>query len=828
MGPHNLPRQPTRLVGRRNDIDLARQRLLDPNVRLLTLSGPGGVGKTRLALAVAATVLDEFCDGAFFVDLATVTDPDLVVAAISAVLGVVDGDDYSLDDRLRRLLREKRTLLILDNFEQVVDAAPVLVDLLAGTSFLKLLVTSRSVLRVGWEHEFPVPPLALPDPAAGSHLEAAKASPAVMLFVDRARAVKPDFRIDARNAGTITAICSRLDGLPLAIELAAARIKLLAPRTMLSWLERAAGRSPFQLLTTGRKDLPPRHLALWTEIDWSYRLLDPDEQAFFRRLAVFVGDVSLEAAEVIRGEEPGAGLGISEARSTLELLESLVDKSLLFRRIPATPDNGSGRHAEAAEERSAPRLDDSDARSELVFRDETRFAMLQTIREFALVQLATRGELEATRRRHAMLFVDLAARAEREIAGVEQATALDRLEREHDNLRAALAWSLENDSTTAVRLAGHLWRFWEIRGHFREGRRWLEAALDRAGDAGMELRAKAWMGLGTMAWRQTDYVAAATFHAKSLALYQNLGDWHGVARALNNLGAQAQNLRDLDRARSLLEQSLTVAREVGDADVSIMSLVNLAMIAMDRRDYVSARSRLEQALDLSREVRNARYTAVILEDLGETLHHQGDLRGALARLGESLQLAWSLAASSDVAFGLEEIAGVFADLGHDVKAARLFGAAEAIRDAINSPVPPTHRAQYYDRQVASLRKCLGIDAFASAWADGRRLAPRQAVEYALEAAAMDGPSGGAGEEASRSSRMAGLLTHREREVATLIAHGRTNREIAERLLITEGTAANHVLHILNKLGFRSRSEIAAWAVAHGLRDDLVPRSVRTG
>lgn len=824
MGLHNLPSQPTRLVGRQNELALARQCLLDPSVRLLTLSGPGGVGKTRLALAVAASVLEAFPDGVFFVDLAPVTDPSLVVTAVAQALGVCEDGDHSIDDQVSRLLRDRRGLLVLDNFEQVVDAAPVLVDLLANTSFLKLLVTSRSVLRVGWEHEFPVPPLALPDVSAASTLEAARASPAVMLFVERARAVKPDFRIDARNARTIVGICSRLDGLPLAIELAAARIKVLAPTAMLAWLEREAGHSPFQLLTTGRRDLPPRHLALWTEIDWSYRLLDPAEQAFFRRLAVFVGDFSLDAAEFLRGDDLSNSPEGAEARGALDLIESLVDKSLLFRRTPAPTDYGQGGRAVAAPGSLARRLSEPGATRDLALRDEPRFAMLQTIREYALERLVASGEIDSTRRRHALLFVRLAERADREITGARQVAALDRLEREHDNLRAALAWCLENDPETAVRLAGHLWRFWEIRGHFREGRRWLEAALARAGDARMELRANALVGLGTMAWRQTDYTAAARFHAESLALYQRLGDLHGVARAFNNLAAQAQNLRDLDRAASLLEQSLAVAREIGDADVSIMALVNLGMIAMERRDYGDARKRLDEALDLSREIRNVRYTAVILEDLGETLHHQGDLPGALARLGESLRLAWTLESSNDVAFCLEELAGVFADLGHAVKAARLFGAAEAIRDAISSPVPPTHRAQYYDRQVASLRNRLGLEAFGGAWDDGRRLSPRQAVEYALEAPSCEGADGDAGARLSRSSRLADPLTHREREVATLIAHGRTNREIAERLLITEGTAANHVLHILNKLGYRSRAEIAAWAVAQGLRDDLAPWS----
>ncbi len=788
------------------------------------MTGPGGVGKTRLALATAEAVADLFDDGVFFVDLATVTAPSLVVWAIADALGLREAGECAREEQLCRELRDKCTLIVLDNFEQVVEAAPSLANLLGRTSSLKLLVTSRRILHAGWEHEFPVPPLALPDAAAGSPLEAAQTSPAVTLFVDRARAVAPDFRLHSGNARTVTEICSRLDGLPLAIELAAARIKLLSPATMLAWLQGESGRSPFHVLTTERQGLPPRQHTLWAEIDWSYQLLSPSEQAFFRRLAVLVGDFSLEAAELVAGAGPDDSSGDPTTRGTLDLLESLLDKSMLVRRGPnaSTP---------ARIDRLLPTSKGNvwtegrlEAVGEEVRGEETRFAMLQTIREYARERLLASAELDSTYRRHATWCLALVEKAEQQLIGAEPVTALDRLEREHDNLRAALAWTVENDPELALRLAGHLWRFWEVRGHFQEGRQWLEAALAHGAAARMDLRAKAWMGAGTMAWRLGDYRSAETYHRESLALYQRLGDLHGVARACNNLGAQAQNLGNRDQATQLLERSLAVARQIGDADVAIMALVNLGTIAMERRDYQVARQRFEEALDLSREVRHARYTAVVLEDLGETLHHLGDLRGALDRLGESLRLAWAIDARGDTAFCLEEMAGLFADLGYPVKAVRLFGAAEAIRDTLGSPVPPAHRVQYYDREVASLRRQLGTATFASAWTDGRRLSARQAVEYALE---LPGSSPGAKKAAvgtGQSARTASRLTHREREVATLIAHGRTNREIAERLLITEGTAANHVLHILTKLGCHSRAEIAAWAVAQGLRDDFVLES----
>ena len=430
--PNNLPLQPTPLVGREREVAEITDRVRSEEVRLLTLTGPGGTGKTRLALQAAADLLEEFEDGVFFVALATITDPELVPSTIAGPLGVKESAEQPLIESLKSYLQEKHLLLVLDNFEQVVQEAPVVGELVAACPKLKALATSRTPLRLYSEQEYPIPPLALPDPKLLPPVKVLTQYEAVRLFVERARAVKADFSVTNENAPAVAEICARLDGLPLAIELAGARIRMLSPQAMLTRLG-----NRLKLLKGGARDLPTRQQTLRGAIDWSYDLLEEEEKTLFGRLSVFSGGRTLEAIEEICDPE-----GDLDA---LEGVESLLQKSLLRR------EEGVG--------------------------GESRFVMLETVHEYARERLEASDEAEETRRLHAEYFLALAEEAEPELSGADQLACLERLEAEHDNLRAALSWSLEKEPETALRLAGALARFWEMRARFLEGSSWLEAAL---------------------------------------------------------------------------------------------------------------------------------------------------------------------------------------------------------------------------------------------------------------------------------------------------------------------------------------------------------------
>ncbi|HUG17114.1 MAG TPA: tetratricopeptide repeat protein, partial [Thermomicrobiales bacterium] len=554
--PHNLPLQPTDLIGRERELHEAPILAGDSDTRLATLTGPGGMGKTRLALHAAAEVVDTFDDGVFFVALATVTDPDLVAPTIANTLGVRESGGQSLLQTLREYLAGKHMLLVLDNFEQITPAAPLVAELLAYCPRLKILVTSRVRLNLRGEREYPLPPLGLPAPGAAPDVEQALECPAIQLFVARASAASPAFALTESNVADVVDICRRLDGWPLAIELAAARSRLLNPRAMLSRLGRR-----LDLLTGGQRDLPDRHQTLRGTIDWSYDLLTPGQRALFRRLSVFSGGWSLEAAESVAGDG---------SFDTLDDLTSLIDHSL-------------ARRTEASDE------------------DEPRFGMLESIAAYGTEQLEAHGETREYRERHARCFTDLAQEASRFLDRAGQDRWLDQLDLEHDNLREALRWQEENDALEGLKLGALLWPFWLSRGYLTEGRAHLDTllALPGARAASVE-RAMALAGAAMLAQRQDDYQAATGLSEQALALFDTLGEQRGKATPLVCLGTVAYKQGDFARAASLFEQCLAVARETGDEQNVILAIRNLGLVALMRGDIEQATGMLEESLTLAR------------------------------------------------------------------------------------------------------------------------------------------------------------------------------------------------------------------------------------
>jgi predicted ATPase/class 3 adenylate cyclase len=739
----NLPAQPTPLIGRAREVAAVRELLLSASSRLVTLSGPGGVGKTRLALQAATELAEAFADGVCFVALASIGDPALVALSIAQALGIKETDAQSPAERIAEHLRRKQILLVLDNFEQVIDAAPLLADLLAAAPQLRLLVTSRAVLRVSGERELAVPPLALPERGHLPPLEELSQYEAIALFTQRAQAVSPGFQLTAGTAPAVAQICAQLDGLPLAIELAAARTKLLAPHALLARLH-----SRLALLTGGQRDLPARQQTLRSAIDWSYELLDAGMRALFMRLGVFAGSFSLAAAEAIASELSTENRGLRNSSehsilhpsfSMLHLIEALVDQSLL---------------------RQAPGSD-----------EEPRFALLETIREYALERLESSGEAEQLRRRHALYYLALAEAAEPELLGAEQSAWLPRLDVEHDNLQAALAWCQTDagDVELGLRLCDALWCYWEIRGLLQEGRRWLEGMLALA-PGRTALRAAALTGAGGLAFNQGDYAAACALHDESLQIRRELGDRRGIAVSLGNLGNVALEQGDLGAARARYEDGLAIMRELDDTWLIATVLHNLGNVAREQGDYAVARARYEESLAIMRGVGDKRSLARSLHDLGHLALEQDDDRRATALLEESLALFREMADRQDSAFALyylglvacrrqdytaaralyqeslqirrelgdrrgiaqslAGLAGVARALGRIERSARLLGAAEAILEAMGGCLDTLDRA-IYERTVGLVRAELDAAALAASWAEGRRMPLEQIVGYAL-------------------------------------------------------------------------------------------------
>ncbi|HEX2281055.1 MAG TPA: tetratricopeptide repeat protein, partial [Thermomicrobiales bacterium] len=689
--PTNLPAETTTFIGREEEIQTIRERLLDPTVRLVTLVGPGGVGKTHLALRVARDVLPEFEDGVFFVRLAPIHDPALIIPTVAQTLGLHDTGDDAAFGAVFEHLKNKHLLLLLDNFDHLIDASPQLAQLLSICPQLKILVTSREAPRLRGNQVIAVTPLDVPDLERLPSMDELAGFESVHLFVERARETDPDFDLTEENAASVAAIAHRLDGLPLAIELAAARIRLFSPQALLARLDRR-----LQLLTSGPKDLPARQQTLRGTVAWSYDLLEPAEQALFRRLAVFQGGFTLTAAEAICCDP-----GDLDANDVVLGLDSLVSKSLV-RRVSISGDLG-----------------------------EPRFGMLQTIREYGLEQLTLAIEAEETRRRHASYYVALAERAEPQLLGSEQATWLWILDRDHDNLRAALSWAYEaHNVDLGLRLAGALWPFWDVHGYFFEGRGWLDRLLEWDGPPG--LRAKVLTGAGTFAWSQGNYDRATTLHGEALDLYREIEDRVGIAFALNNLGVQAIAQEDYDRASALLDESLTVYREQGNEHGIADVLNNRGLAAQYQGDLTRAEALYGESLELRRKLGDDQRVADAVYNLGEIAYYQHDYGRAWDLYYESLVLRRELGSRWGAALCFAALAGVAAALEEYERAARLAGVARALLEATGYSLDSTEAARFAQTSHA-IRANLGDAACNRLLAEGRLMSIDEAIDYGLGA-----------------------------------------------------------------------------------------------
>lgn len=685
--PNNLPLEPTPFIGRSSELGEILNLIHRPSVRLLTLTGAGGTGKTRLALQVGAALLDEFPDGVFFVSLATVSEPELVLPTIVQSLEIPEQTGASPDEVLRNALREKKLLLVLDNFEQVRTAAPDLTTLLAACPGLRILVTSRAVLNEYGEYSFDVPPLSVPDPRHLPALGAISQYESVELFIERARAIRAGFEVTAENAPAIAEICHRLDGLPLAIELAAARVRILPPQAIMTRLE-----SRLSFLTGRMRGRPERQSTLRSTIEWSYDLLTPDERRLFARLAVFVGGCTLDAAEVVG--TAGNALDIDP----LDGIGALVENSLMRQ----------------------------------VGDDEPRFIMLETIREYALSGLESEPDAGDIRAAHASYYLEFAERSDAALRGPEQGEWLRRLDAEHDNLRAALAWFLEDgDGELGLRLAGALWRFWWSRGYLSEGRVWLERMLAR-GSGSPDARATALNGLANIAWSQGKLDEAEGLYREALALRRQVGSEVGIAGSLNNLGLVTEQRGDFVGAATWYRQALEAARAVGDTWTTALVLGNLGGVLTVEGQTEEATTALEESLLLWRGIGDRASEGRVLNNLMNMALEEGTYGRAAALQRESLSLYRDLGHLENVAICLEGAARILTAVEKFGDAVALWGSAEALRQALGQPIPPVN-GEERETFLEKARSWLGPHDFDLAWTEGMTLTPAGAGERALHA-----------------------------------------------------------------------------------------------
>ena len=728
---NNLPMQPTPLVGREREIEEIVEQLRSDQVRLLTLTGPGGTGKTRLALQAGADLLEEFEDGVFFVALAAITDPALVAPTVVRTLGLTERGAQPPEELLTGYLRDGQTLLLFDNFEQILDSAPLLDELLYTAPNLKILVTSRTPLSLYGEHEFPVPPLSLPDPSSLVTLESLARYEAIRLFVERAKAVRPNFALTQENAPAVAEICARLDGLPLAIELAGARVRMLPPQAL---LQRLSNR--LKLLKGGPRNLPARQRTLRATIDWSYELLTEEEKQLLGRLSVFFGGCTLEAIEALCDVEGHFPM------DTLEGVSSLLEKSLL-------------RQEEGPE-------------------GEPRFVMLEVVQEYAREKLEESGAVQEIKRAHAEHYLALAEEADPELKGPDQLEWIRRLETEHDNMRVALRWAHQRGETElALRLGGALWWFWFVRGYYDEGRRWLEGALTANGRGSVESRAMALAGIGALALEQgdldraeeacqeglelfveevsagseaklylllslghvaldrEDHSRATELFEESLALSREMGHGWGLARSVMALATVTHKQGDLKRATELYEESMDLFRDQGDKRGLARCLNNLGLEVYSLGDLGRAAKLTAESVSLMRELGAGADTALALCNLGWMALLQNDFHGTADFYEESLNLAWDTGMKPIVLPILEGYACMAGARGEARRAARLWGAAQVLHEAKGIP-RDIDWLEEADERISDIRLRMDEQAWEGALAKGRAMTLEEAVAYALE------------------------------------------------------------------------------------------------
>lgn len=839
----------TPFIGREQEQHALCQLLRQSEIRLVTLTGTGGVGKTRLALQIAAELRENFANGVYFVPLAALQNPEDVLVAIAQSLGLWEVADLPLEEQVENSLREKHVLLLLDNFEQVIAAAPQLVRLLTSCSQLHLLVTSRATLHLSCEHEFLLPPLLVPDLTHSSTNEDLARVASVRLFVERARTVQPDFQLTPSNTLTIAEICARLDGLPLALELAAARIKLLPP---LALLRRLSHR--LEILTAGARDLPIRQQTLRNTLQWSYDLLTEEEQRLFRWLSIFVGGCTLEAAEAIYPADNGY------TSVVLEGVASLLDKSLVQQK-----------------EREG---------------EEPRFVMLETIREFGLECLHRHGELEAARRAHAGYYLEMGEAAEPHFLGPSQLMWFDRLEKELDNLRAILKVDPgggTEEVELALRLASALFYFWYGRSHLREGRSFLEHHLASNYTIAASIRLKALVVLQAIMWTQNDARGLEQVAQEALALAQ--GDQFNMTLAMNVRGvAMMLERRDYPKAQACLEEVLASARVLDDRTLLLKAFLNLGRLALFQRDAsraiacleevlalynvtgdkvmragalsllaraellqdnaIRARMLLEEGLTIFREIGNNWGAALTLSLLGQSAFQQKEMSQAMAFLTEGSQLAhevgdrriiahacllqasgatlqrdytlarqhyeegltiaFSIEHAGFIASGLKGLGCVAAAQGLFTWAAVLWGNAESLHESQSVAIP----RDLYEHMVSTVRTRLGRSNFDKIMAEGHSMTAEQA--FASHLTVSPGEAETSPTISAHSASYPAGLTRREVEVLRLVTEGLTDAQVAERLVISHRTVTTHLTAIYNKLGINSRAAAARFATEHRL------------
>ena len=825
-GKHNLPAPRTSFVGREREMVEVKRILA--MTRLLTLTGAGGSGKTRLALEVARDLVSIYPDGAWLVTLAELSEGDLVARAVATALQVPERPGQPLTDTLVEALEAKELLLVLDNCEHLVEAAARLVDtLLDSCPHLAVLATSREPLGISGEVNWSVPLLSLPAKAdeksnGEATIEGLMLSEAVRLFLDRARLRLPDFQLTQQNAGAVAMVCRKLGGIPLAIELATARMGTLAVEQVAQRLEVS-----LDILGSANRTAAPRQQTLRATIDWSYELLAEVEQKLFERFSVFAGGWTLEAAEAVCSD------GVVEQGDVLDLLGGLVDKSLV---VAGAATSGA-----------------------------IRYRMLEPIRQYAWEKLEQNGETDEVRDRHAAFFLALAERAEPELARPRQSAWLERLEGEHDNLREALSWDLgHEEGEQALRLGAALWRFWHVRGYLSEGISWMERVLAEGEPAASPVRVKALEGMGWLTQYQGDAERARATYEGMLRLSRELGDKGNIATALNSLGTVAVQQGDNERARTLLQEnlevieeleegspatklkrfhasnllgylainedgdyaramallqeSLALARETGDTYLVGTTLANLGHPALLHGDYEKAKLLSEEALELAHELGSSgvEFACTALLNLGLAELSLGEHERAMGSFREALQMCQDIGRKLQVIENLEGMAGLAEALGEATKAAHLWGAAQGSREVIGISLTLGETA-LHEPYLASARSRLGEKAWEEALAEGRAMSLEEATEYALfkekSKDEIDPPAASAPEE-PLSGQPSNKITRREQEVAALVTRGLTNREVSTALGISERTAGNHVARILKKLGLRSRAQIAVWAGEH--------------